>query len=159
MESTNIDEFNLMTGKVFAILYEAFPIPMYLSPAEFEVPVGAEGEYDPVTGELTGSEPPAHEELIFAHTIQWLIDTGYMTCGPLPSGCTPSLRTHFPNSRLTAKGLETLNAIPDSLKSESLGSQIAAASKSGSVELLKMAVGEALGIGAVAFGRYMGIPQ
>lgn len=159
MGSTNIDEFNLMTGKVFACLYEAFPIPVYLSPAELGIPVGKEDEYDPETGLSMGAEPPTYGELIFGHTVQWLIETGYMTCGPLPPGSMPNLRTHFPNSRLTAKGLETLNATPDSLKAESLGSQIASASKSGSLELLRMAVAEALGIGAKAFGSYMGMPQ
>ncbi|MNF86137.1 hypothetical protein D3C84_685640 [compost metagenome] len=156
MELTNIDEFNLMTGKVFARLYESFPIPAYLSPTELGIPVSKGGEYDPETGTTIGEEPPTCGELIFSHSVQWLIETGYLTCGSLPAGCMPSLRTHFPHARLTAKGLETLNAVPSNLKSESLGRQIASASKSGSLELLRMAVAEALGIGAKVFGRYIG---
>ncbi|MNG30984.1 hypothetical protein D3C84_1167130 [compost metagenome] len=49
---------------------------------------------------------------------------------------------------LTAKGLEVLNAVPDSLAQRtSIGEQLAEASKSGGKELLRSITTEALGIG------------
>ncbi|MNR50332.1 hypothetical protein D3C85_1698370 [compost metagenome] len=55
---------------------------------------------------------------------------------------------HFTKAVLTAKGLEVLNAVPDSLAQRtSIGEQLAEASKSGGKELLRSITTEALGIG------------
>ncbi|MOA26170.1 hypothetical protein D3C78_1469440 [compost metagenome] len=60
---------------------------------------------------------------------------------------------------LTAKGLEVLKATPASLQTgPSLGEQLVDASKSGTKELVRGAVGEALSLGARLFSNHLGLP-
>ncbi|WP_370599570.1 hypothetical protein [Pseudomonas nitroreducens] len=155
MATRNIDEFNEITGKVFALLYEAFPLPIGLRPTAIGIEEHEPGEYDPVSGKVSGRTPVTEEEIVFGHSVQWLEEAGYLTSIRGQSQGYP--RLYFAESRLTAKGLEVLNAMPDNLtKRESIGQQLAEASKSGGKELLRTITTEALGIGvqlgAKAFG-------
>lgn len=157
MAAKNIDEFNEITGKVFARLYEAFPIPVLLQPSDFDIDEHAEGDWDH-HGRFVGGEPLTSEERMFGESIRWLEESGYLTFGPGNPGEQDEDRTHFQRSRLTAKGLEVLNAIPPNLtKREPLGQQLAAASKSGGKELLRTITTEALGIGVQIGAKALGL--
>ncbi|MCY1303819.1 hypothetical protein D9M70_535450 [compost metagenome] len=142
MTTSNIDQFNEITGRVFAHLYQAFPIPTDLRPTVVGIEEASPGDYDPVTGTSIGQEPRTHEEQLFAHSVEWLCRTGYLTAERY------AMSDHFTKAVLTAKGLEVLNAVPGSLKQKSsIGEQLTEASKSGGMELLRSITTEALGIG------------
>lgn len=143
MVARNIERFNEITGQVFACLYESFPLPMSLRPKLLGIEEHEGGEYSPEVGEVLGVEPQSAEEVLFKHTVTWLIETGYI------AATKPGYDGHFfAEARLTAKGLEALNAIPENLtKREPLGEQLAAASKSGAKELMRTITTEVLGAG------------
>jgi hypothetical protein len=142
MATSNIDQFNEITGRVFAHLYQAFPIPTDLRPAVIEIQEASRGDYDPILGTTSGQEPKSQEEQLFVHSVEWLRQTGYLTAERY------AMSDHFTKAVLTAKGLEVLNAVPGSLKQRlSIGEQLADASRSGGKELLRSITTEALGIG------------
>lgn len=160
MSETNIDQFNEVTGEVFAHLYENFPIPVLLRPELFGIEEHLEGEYDSWNGVTTGATPISKDEIIFGHTVQWLIDSGYLTSGRLPAGSMPEVRTYFDRARLTAKGLEVLNAIPENLtQREPIGQRLAEATKSGGKEILRSITTEALALGVQIAARTAGFPS
>lgn len=144
MSTRNIDRFNEITGLIFGQLYEAFPIPIGLRPKLIgidERPGAVEGAAAAAT---LGLEEQSKDEVLFKHSVTWLIQAEYLVCGDHLHGST-----YFANARLTAKGLEVLNAIPTALtKREPLGEQLVAASKSGGKELVRSITTEALGFGA-----------
>lgn len=144
MSSRNIDRFNEITGLIFGQLYEAFPIPIGLRPRL----VGIEEREGAVEGAATaaalGLEVQSDDEVLFKHSVTWLIQAEYLVSGDHQYGST-----YFQSARLTAKGLEVLNAVPPALtKREPLGEQLVAASKSGGKELVRSITTEALGFGA-----------
>lgn len=143
MAAKNIERFNEITGQVFALLYESFPLPMALRPKLLGIEEHEGGEYSPELGEVLGVEPQSADEVLFKHSITWLVQAGYI------ASKTPDYDRHFfAEARLTAKGLEVLNAIPENLtKREPLGEQLAAASKSGAKELMRSITTEVLGAG------------
>ncbi|BCG24333.1 hypothetical protein TUM18999_25240 [Pseudomonas tohonis] len=143
MVAKNIERFNEITGQVFACLYESFPLPITLRPKLFGIEEHEGGEYSPELGETLGVEPQSAEEILFKHSVTWLIQAGYITAKK------PDYDRHFfAEARLTAKGLEVLNAIPKTLtKREPLGEQLAAASKGGAKELMRTITTEVLGMG------------
>jgi hypothetical protein len=144
MSSRNIDRFNEITGLIFGQLYEAFPIPIRLRPEL----IGIEEREGAVEGlkeaEALCVAVQSEEVILFKHSVTWLIQAEYLHFrhGDPGSG-------HFNEARLTAKGLEVLNAIPIALtKREPLGEQLVAASKSGGKALVRSITTEALGFGA-----------
>lgn len=143
MGSRNIEQFNEITGQVFACLYESFPLPMALRPKLLGIEEHEGGEYSPEVGMTLGLEPQSAEEVLFKHSVTWLIQAGYIAAKK------PGYDSHFfAEARLTAKGLEVLNAIPENLiKREPLGEQLAKASKSGAKELMRTITTEVLGAG------------
>jgi len=143
MAAKNIERFNEITGQVFACLYESFPLPMVLRPKLLGIEEHEGGEYSPEVGEVLGVEPQSAEEVLFKHSVTWLIQAGYIAAKK------PDYDSHFfAEARLTARGLEVLNAIPENLtKREPLGEQLAAASKSGAKELMRTITTEVLGAG------------
>lgn len=153
MSSRNIDRFNEITGLIFACLYEKFPVPVDLHPMLFgikETPGGAECAAVAVALEL---DPQSEDEIFFKHSVRWLIEAGYLASAEYSYGST-----HFGDSRLTAKGLEVLNAVPTALvPREPLGEQLVAASKSGGKELVRNIATEALGVGVRLSMKAFGI--
>lgn len=143
LSSTNIEQFNELTGQIFACLYEAFPIPISLRPSMLGIDEHEGGEYSPEVGKVLGVEPQSAEEIIFKHSVTWLLQASYINATQV------QFDSHFfSNVRLTAKGLEVLNAIPENLvQKESLGTQLASASKSGAKELIRTITTEVLGVG------------
>lgn len=152
MATSNIDQFNEITGQVFAHLYQAFPIPTELRPSSIGLLEAAPGDYDHESGIVSGAEEKSHAEMVFKHSVDWLIRTGYLTCRQYPGSDV------FEAAVLTAKGLEVLNAVPGSLQQKaSIGEQLAEASKSGGKELLRSITTEALGIGVRLVLRSAGL--
>ncbi len=144
MAVSNIEMFDDITGKVFATLYQRFPMPALLK-AEAFVDVAME------FSEKHGMELPTHEAEFFIATAQWLIDAGYMTGKPYPY-------IHVENAILTAKGLEVLKAIPNSVSSNaSIGEQLANTAKEEGREAFRGLVGQALGIGARIISPVFGL--
>lgn len=144
MSSRNIDRFNEITGLIFGQLYEAFPIPIAHRPRL----IGIEEREGAVEGAgvaaAMDAEVQSEEVILFKHSVTWLIQAEYLKCTHQDIGSG-----YFESARLTAKGLEVLNAVPPALtKREPLGEQLVAASKSGGKELVRSITTEALGFGA-----------
>ncbi|MCY1432372.1 hypothetical protein D9M71_483650 [compost metagenome] len=140
MATSNIEQFNEITGQVFALLYEEFPLPIALTPHSVGLDTDRAPKQNATTGEMIYPEISTDGEM-FMRTIEWLASAGYLTC-------SSDRRWHIGNAVLTAKGLEVLNAIPEKLtKREPIGRQLAEASKSGGKELLRSITTEALGVG------------
>ncbi|AEF54045.1 hypothetical protein Mar181_0996 [Marinomonas posidonica IVIA-Po-181] len=121
-----MDRFNEVTAKIFAKLYEKFPIEIDIhideftdeSAADFYVAVDAGGFF----------LPDGDVELV-QHTVRWLVREGYihLECEQMSSfaGCT-----------LTSKGLQTLNKIPQSLD-RSYGEKLIEAIKDQGTDTMK----------------------
>lgn len=135
MSRSNIDRFDEIVGRVFADLYESFPVPLNLR-VENYLQRDTEPEPDPFDGALRYMK----EEEIIESTIRWLANAGFLTSGKLIGGS-------FTHAILTPKGLECLKLTPDSIKGPA-GSQLAAAVKSGSIATLKMVASSTIGVGA-----------
>lgn len=137
--ASNMERFDLVTGAVFAYLYESFPEPVILDPHHYLQQLAPDGQ-----------DPDAHEEQafgaieFFGHTIHWLAATGYLTHNTR----IRSDLSMFEDCVLTAKGLEVLKALPDSITGKTLGSQLKDAAKNGLMDSVKSLTGKALGIGA-----------
>lgn len=137
MATSNIKQFDELTGKVFGALYERFPVPHDLNIKDF------------VDDELDTLD----QERFFIACVQWLSDAGYLRFFCMQ----PS--TGFPQAVLTTKGLEVLKALPDSLKTgPTLGDQLVDASKSGAKSLLGSIAGQALSIGTRIATTQFGLP-
>lgn len=135
MALSNIEKFNDQVGKIFADLYAAFPLPITLCAKDF-VPNG-----QVLTTNAAGDEVISDEAYFFMATGSWLIKAGYFTAVEFNDG-------DFGVAILTAKGLEALKAMPDSLQGkESLGEQLVDAAKTEGREVIRSLVSQALGIG------------
>jgi len=137
--ASNMERFDLLTGAVFAELYESFPEPLILDPYHFLTQIAPEGQDKDVQNEQAFG---AIE--FFGHTIDWLTRTGYLT----HNTTVRSDLSIFENCVLTAKGLEVLKALPDSITGKTLGSQLHDAAKNGLLDSVKSLAGKALGVGA-----------
>jgi len=133
---SNIELFDEYTARILAMLYEAFPIRIALDAVEmsgaeiddFGVPLGALGKRS------------KSFEVCFA-TTQWLIDAGYIDHQGDNGYC-------FGGCVLTARGLEVLKSVPDSIqRKESIGEKIVCLIRSGSVDVAKEAAKAAISAG------------
>jgi len=132
---SNISSFDEYAGRVFALLYDSFPIPIdltigdVLDQQDLYMQHGLPAEFN------TECE-------IGACTVQWLADAGYLNMHS-------SNGNDFFKLVLTEKGLEVMKAIPGIINSESqpLGKQISTALKTGTKETLKLLTNQALAIG------------
>ncbi|AXM95601.1 hypothetical protein ACU5P1_16915 [Pseudomonas plecoglossicida] len=144
MAVSNIEMFDEITGKLFAKLYLQFPLPTYLTAEDF---VSNATQFD----ERQGMEVPTKEAEFFFATGKWLMDAGYLTAKPHPF-------THFTEAVLTAKGLEVLKAVPDSVSSkDSIGEQLSGLAKEQGREATKGLVTEALALGARFISPMIGL--
>lgn len=137
MSDSNIERFDQLTGLVFSKLYQSFPIAIDLHVMQFADAL----VYDkPITEDdrFRGGEPFD----FFDNTIQWLIESGYVV-----SRHASSYAYTFETCTLTAKALEVLKAVPQSVGGESLGGRIAAAAQEGATAKLKELAGEVLSKG------------
>lgn len=144
MTVSNIDLFNDFTGKILGDLYLQFPIPTYLEAKSY---VEAVTEWH----EKAQMDMPTKQTEIFIATTQWLVSAGYLSGTVYPY-------TYVQDAVLTAKGLEVLNAIPESLTGgPSIGESLANAAKEGGKETMRGLVSEALGIGARLISPLVGL--
>ncbi|MDR5013460.1 hypothetical protein RF663_04250 [Aeromonas veronii] len=132
MSLSNIEQFDEVAGKTFAMLYESFPIPINLPLRKY---TGVEGVYaNQEEGELT------HQARLVMSTLEWLQESGYVMAEVRPD-------IGLDHCVLTAKGLETLKVIPDSLTTP-LGERIKDAVKQGGVEIISTLVSQVFSVGA-----------
>lgn len=135
MSESNIERFDEITGKIFAHLYQHFPVPTHLEPEIAGVTMQKRVS-DPVTEEGYGGVQDLTEierETVdfFVHSAKWLAKAGYIDI-------LISSSTGFIDVTLTAKGLEVLKATPKSLEnSETLGQQLIAATKGGFADQIR----------------------
>ncbi|HAF91228.1 MAG TPA: hypothetical protein DCG67_05640 [Pseudomonas sp.] len=135
MSASNIERFDELTGRVLAALYAAFPVPVALCPDLF---VSEASRMDDFLG-----MPVATEEAEFCDaTICWLATAGYLHFQERD----PELLQGFAGVVLTAKGLELLKAIPDSLGG-SFGERLRDAAAAEGREGLRALASQVLGAG------------
>ena len=104
--------------KIFTTLYESFPEPVNLDPAEL----------DPDANEK--------ERHLYYELILWLKDEGFIRGG------TPTLSGNFRRATLTLKGFAVLNAIPEPFRErKTFGEYFRELLKEGSVNAINQAVG------------------
>lgn len=134
---TNIVLFDEYVARILATLYESFPVRIRLDARqisgmleedEFGVPIDERGK-------------PSKAFDICMATIEWLIDTGYINSKDKDqygySWCV-----------LTARGLEILKAVPESVKVQSsVGDKLVQLIKGGSIELAREAAKTAISAG------------
>jgi hypothetical protein len=112
----NITEFNELTAVIFALLYDAHPLPKTLEPSEIA---------DILGGSPTGTMPSGRTfNDVFAHTLSWLVHEKYI----YSNGVHPRER-----AQLTDKALTAMNVVPPSL-GRSRGSELIDATKQASTE-------------------------
>lgn len=133
MAQSNIDKFDEIAGKVFAVLYSAFPVPQPLALGTY---IDTKEVFNPEG--FTGAELTEDAEFVKA-TINWLINADFITVENFHS-------EYFIDAVLTPKGLESLKLMPESLASPA-GNQLANAVKTGNKETLKILTNQILAVG------------
>lgn len=134
-ERSNIDVFNDHVSQVFALLYESFPTPRDIDFQSFTY------EDLPEENREMGTVPESMYEPAM-HAVGWLIKEDYIRCE------TSSIDGGFYLVQLTGKGLATLQSVPASLQgTTSIGQRISEAVKSGSKEVARKMVTEAISWG------------
>jgi hypothetical protein len=123
MSNSNIEKFNVLAAQVLADLYQSFPIPRELACAQF----GFSSEYNK-------NDAPCEELIFFMSSVRWLGESGYIRY-------SKENTILFWDAVLTAKGLETLCSMPDSLSpGKTLGERLKDAADSGSKTVLAEAI-------------------
>jgi hypothetical protein len=144
MAVSNIEKFDDIAGRILAELYERFPVATVLSTEDF---MDSGTHWD----DTLGMEVLDDDGTFFISTATWLINAGYLSGSPFQ-------KLFIENAVLTAKGLEVLKAIPDSLKGgASIGERLADAAKEGGKETMRGLVTEALGLGARLISPLVGL--
>ena len=136
VSESNIEQFNEITGIVFAYLYESFPVARDLTIDDFTHENVS--DYYVRSSLHSGLSLGGHARMV-QQTIQWLVIEGYLRTKLQSSG-------GFRGCVLTSKGLETLNLIPDSLDS-SIGEKLVTAVKEESKTAVRSLIQKALAYG------------
>lgn len=146
---SNIERFDIIVVRALAELYGRFPVRQALLANRFILsddgqPIEA---LSPTNEQQLGFDDPDHvyfaqKEFAF-ETLNWLVETGYVLGAPTDGA-------YIVDAVLTAKGLEVLRAVPDSLQ-ETLGERMQEAAKSGMGETARVLIGQvvSLGVGLV----------
>jgi hypothetical protein len=146
MTTSNIKRFDELTGQIFGVLYESFPVPHHLLLKDL-MPEGY--SFDEFFGQ---DIPNEHGDFLFA-CVDWLAESGYLRFKEKVHA------TGYTGGVLTAKGLEVLKATPDSLSTESsLGDQLVDATKTGAKGVIGNLAGQALSIGVKFATNHFGLP-
>ncbi len=138
MAKSNIDKFDEVTGMLFAKLFSTFPEPVDIRLEDY---VPEEDEQEVISEDSAQWIVDQNRREFVEHTINWIVDSGFIT-----SYNFNREQGIFSGVILTAKGLECLKMTPDSLQA-SAGTELAAAARTGSIELLKSIVNQVLGAG------------
>ena len=141
MPSSNIERFDEITAQLFSTLYQSFPVPVFLAAGNFVSPAT---QYH----QAIGGDAPSDEATFWVACVIWLQEAGYIR---YKSHHHPS--ASFREAVLSAKGLEVLKSIPDSLSGkDTIGDQLVDAARTGATDLLKEGVKTALAKGAMLMG-------
>ncbi|XXF10895.1 hypothetical protein J3Q00_11335 [Pseudomonas sp. D2-3] len=144
MAASNIERFDELTGQVLARLYAEFPMPIRLAPDSFVDPWW-------VTDETIGGPIASRETNFFTATVVWLGEAGYLRYKEVDK-----TELHgFSGAVLTAKGLELLKAVPDSL-GDSFGERLRDAAAVEGREGLRALVSQVLGAGVSVLSKAYG---
>ncbi len=136
----NIDLFDEYTARIFALLYERFPVKQSLDVREL-CGHSAVNDFGIIVDER--GRPSRAFDIAMA-TVEWLGDNGYVRLDR-------NFGHGWTNVVLTAQGLEALSAVPESLASkESFGDRLVRFVREGAFGLAKEAAKAAL---AAAAGR------
>ncbi|WP_155633930.1 hypothetical protein [Burkholderia cepacia] len=137
----NIEKFDNLVARIFAYLYQQFPVKISLVPREFGI---EDSEIVPGAGGLGQIVHKNEAEVQFFYdTVEWLHSAGYIHM--LDNGRGRPGRY----AALSSKGLEVLKATPASLtQDKSLGEYLASNVKSGAADAVKKGVSMALSMGA-----------
>lgn len=134
MESApNIELFNLSVAEVLGGLYESFPSPCTLK--ALEVGDAVKGYYPNASDDINAGDRIYH---IASDTVHWLKRSGYIDF-------KGEAAYQFTRAVLTAKGLQALNAMPESLENKPIGDALLKGTASVGLELMKVAAKEFLG--------------
>lgn len=136
---SNIDRFDSLVGKIFAELYENFPVPMNISDEMFlaELIPAEKG-----TEEYSDLADGRSE--FFESTVDWLVRAGYVYSvirNEIPSDS-------FMGACLTPKTLECLKGLPANLGGDTIGRQLSAAAKNSATDIVRDLASQALSRGA-----------
>lgn len=145
MRASNIERFDVLTGRVLAELYQHFPVDLDLEAWSYR---------DLFTGAPMEDGWLAKEDgVFFQSTVLWLGSAGYIEHGSAANN------GDVYRCVLTAKGLEVLKAFPASLQAgPTLGDKLVDASKGGTKEVLRGVASEALSLGARMLTAQLGLP-
>lgn len=125
IKHNNILVFNQFVAQIFSELYSEFPIPMTIDLNSIE------------------ADHPSSKKLFFKSTATWLQDAGYISFSNIDAS-----QTRIFNCVLTAKGLESLNAMPNGLTgTHTLGDTLGECVKQGAREHTVETVKKILGVG------------
>lgn len=133
MALSNIERFDDITAQTLARLYEQFPVPCALMVCQYGVDLGDDNWDDP--------QALAEAGFVIA-ALQWLGESGYIRF----SEARPPLGVL--DAVLTARGLEVLKAMPESLSGMTLGERLVGGLKSGGKEVAMEALRQALAYGS-----------
>lgn len=136
--ATNIEKFDRLAGKIFADLYESFPIPHQMTQTDYiSTVVDPDGTAD---WEEVGEDALDAVEFYFA-THRWLEKAGFIEVVTATLDGTSEVV-------LTNKALEALKMVPGSLAGkESLGERLTQASRDGVVDQVRSLTSQVLGAG------------
>ncbi len=98
----NIERFNLYTAYLFAHFYESFPIARAIDPTQIVNGLKLPPQV------VSKGEAASEENKLVTHTLQWLVDTGYLI---MREG-----GAHVRRYVLAPKALEALNATVSALE-------------------------------------------
>lgn len=132
---SNIEQFDEYAARIFALLYEAFPVPRDIDALELS------GRPD-----VDENGMPQEEAEIAISTLHWLREAGYVWYeNETGYGAL--------NVVLSAKGLELLKVVPASLEGKtSIGERLRTVATAGSAEVGKKLIAIALTEGFRLFG-------
>jgi hypothetical protein len=144
MPSKNIENFDILAGRVLGFLYTKFPQPITLGAElfiDFKKPNSSRSEQEKFLRKVE----------FFNDTVSWLADSGYIRY-------QGRAENSFFRAVLTAQALLALKALPASLtKGPSLGEKLSDFAKAESRAAFREVVSEALGLGAKVIGPMIGI--
>lgn len=132
--SNNIERFDELTGRIFAVLYQSFPVPQDFIFPEYLSDLYP--DFDP--------ESDSFDEMLefFSATINWLSEAGYVSFQSM------TMDGSVFRAGLTAKGLEVLKATPANLQGKkSIGEGLTEAVKGGFLEQVRSLTAQGLGYG------------
>ncbi len=137
----NIELFDEYTARVFSRLYQSFPVKQTIDILEF-FELGVPDKYQPgFVLNIKGERDIFSEQnaKLAWHTLIFLKENGFVSIG------RESPYTYFSDVTLTIKGLNVLQAEPDSIKpAKRIGNEIIGALNTGRLEAAKALVRQAI---------------